>query len=226
MSVTVAVDSRESKLIEKLQKSYPKFNFKIETLPVGDIALRVADQTVFLLERKTWSDLVSSIIDKRFHEQGFRLAQSGIRYAYLLEGTYPKKPRIHPNALRGLIFNAQIRDKVQFLRTANLSDTAKLCTELCKRFHSTKKGTGLSAPVAAHTASVLGKRDRMEDSSTILVRQLMCIPKVSEPIARLLVENFGTREGIRHAANSDEISNIKYNGRRLGKVANNIENNI
>ena len=106
MSVTVAVDSRESKLIQKLQQSYPNFTFSVETLPVGDIALRVADQTVFLLERKTWSDLEASIIDKRFHEQGHRLAESGIRYAYVLEGPQPKKPRIHPNALRGAILNA------------------------------------------------------------------------------------------------------------------------
>lgn len=228
----IVVDSRERDLIAHLQSKHPNFAFKVATLAVGDIELRDDDGTPRLtLERKTWADLEASIIDKRWHEQGHRLKQLGHRWMYVLEGRLGK-PRLHPNALRGAILNAQIRDGSQFIVMKNLADTAKLCTELHRRFHSTKKGTGLSAPklsVAGDGADgVVSKSKRMRECDTILQRQLMCIPKVSEPIARLLTDTFLTRDALRNAVNADlgAIADLKYNNRRLGKIAEHIKNNI
>ena len=236
----IVLDSRERDLIAHLQSKHPKFAFKVATLAVGDIELRDDDGTPRLtLERKTWADLEASIIDKRWHEQGHRLKQLGHRWMYVLEGRLGK-PRLHPNALRGAILNAQIRDGSQFIVMKNLADTAKLCTELHRRFHSTKKGTGLSAPklsvpeagaeasAEASAEAGVSKSKRMRESDTILQRQLMCIPKVSEPIARLLTDTFITRDALRNAVNADlgAIADLKYNNRRLGKIAEHIKNNI
>ena len=234
----IVLDSRERDLIAHLQSKHSKFSFKVATLAVGDIELRDEDGTPRLtLERKTWADLEASIIDKRWHEQGHRLKQLKHRSMYVLEGRLGK-PRLHPNALRGAILNAQIRDNSHFIVMKNLADTAKLCTELHRRFNSTKKGTGLSAPklsagvsdaaAAGESAVGISKLKRMRESDTILQRQLMCIPKVSEPIARLLTDTFLTRDALRNAVIADlgAIADLKYNNRRLGKIPEHIKNNI
>lgn len=221
--MSVFIDSREHDLIALLKNKYPKFKFAIKTLSVGDIQLNDADGApVLTLERKTWADLEASIIDKRWSEQGHRLRQLEHRYMYLLEGRL-KKARLHPNALRGAILNAQIRDKSQFIMMKNIDDTAKLCTELHRRFNSKKKGTGLAAPVLS---SGLSKRKRMEDASNIYLKQLMCIPKISEPIATLIAETYPTRQALRDALQTDAVSNLMYGGRRLGKTAMNIKDHI
>lgn len=207
----VVVDSREHDLIDELREM--KFDFDVETLDVADIQLVDDDgRPKISIERKTYADLEASICDGRWREQKFRLQQLDHFFIYLLEGKH-KKGRLNPKATRGAIMNAILRDKIHFVHTTSLKDTAILTTELEKRTKAKRKRgeTGLAAPT-------ISKRMRMEDAKTIYIRQLMCIPKVSERIATELAEVYPTRDKLRTALTNRELDDFKVENRRIGKL--------
>ncbi len=215
----IVIDSREHKLIEFLQHNNPNFSFAVKTLDVGDIIVKKENFVVAILERKTFDDLQSSICDGRFKEQKHRLMTSASTIFYILEGRKPKKLRIHKNALRGAILATQIRDQIKILRTENLADTAKLVTELERRLTKQSCSTGLRAP------TLTSKRKRMNDQDNILIRQLMCIPKVSESCARAVIEKYSSREELRQVSEAD-LACVKCKSRKIGKLAKQIKSNI
>jgi crossover junction endonuclease MUS81 len=99
----IKVDTREPDLLQKLNyllSSVPNFKniiVKSETLPIGDII--ICDETEakpeekLIIERKSISDLLSSIKDGRYEEQSYRL--NGLNHhnhniVYLVEGDVNK----------------------------------------------------------------------------------------------------------------------------------------
>ena len=99
----IKVDTREPDLLQKLNylvSSMPNFKniiVKSETLPIGDII--ICDETEakpegkLIIERKSISDLLSSIKDGRYEEQSYRL--NGLNHhnhniVYLVEGDVNK----------------------------------------------------------------------------------------------------------------------------------------
>lgn len=99
----IKVDTREPDLLQKLNHlviSMPSFKniiVKSETLPIGDII--ICDETEakpeekLIIERKSISDLLSSIKDGRYEEQSYRL--NGLNHhnhniVYLVEGDVNK----------------------------------------------------------------------------------------------------------------------------------------
>ncbi|KAJ3223126.1 hypothetical protein HDU81_009386 [Chytriomyces hyalinus] len=59
--------------------------FVTKQLPVGDVVVERDGQPLLILERKTRSDLHSSIVSGRHHEQRERLKSTGVKVCYLLE---------------------------------------------------------------------------------------------------------------------------------------------
>lgn len=209
----VIIDSREHDLIDLLREM--NFDFEVQTLDVADIQLVEDDGTPKIsIERKTYADLEASIVDGRWREQKFRLKQLDHFFVYLLEGKH-KKGRLNPKATRGALMNAVLRDQIHFVHTKDIKDTALLMTELEKRTKAKRKRgeTGLSAPT-------ISKKMRMEDSKTIYIRQLMCIPKVSERIATELAAVYPTRDKLRAALQNRELDDFKVDNRRIGKLVN------
>lgn len=215
----VVVDSREHDLIDTLNDM--DFKFEVQTLEVADIQLVDDDDDVKIsIERKTYADLESSIVDGRWREQKYRLQQLGHFFVYLLEGKQ-KKGRLNPKATRGAIMNAILRDRVHFVHTKDLKDTAALVTELEKRTKPKRKRgeTGLRAPP-------ISKRMRMEDDKTIYIRQMMCLPGVSERIATELADVYPTRKQLRAALDNDELKDFKVDDRRIGKLVDTLSHYI
>lgn len=194
---------------------------------MGDIEVRDEQgAVVFSIERKTMADWEASIIDGRYKEQKHRLMSMGYRVAYILEGnerSRKKRKRISDAAMRGSLMNTSVRDGLCIIRTTDLADTAKLVTELERRLSKRKIKTGLQVP--AFKAS---KRARMRGPTTILTRQLMCIPSISENIATRLIERFKTREAIVKAAKEEKaLVEFKINNRKLGlKAVKNIQQHL
>ena len=70
--MTLVIDNREKALITKLREK--NIEFEIKQLDIGDIQFLNSDGHIkVIFERKTISDLASSILDGRYKEQGFRL---------------------------------------------------------------------------------------------------------------------------------------------------------
>ena len=95
----IKVDTREPDLLQQLNhitSSVPNFKnlvIKFETLPIGDIIICDDNEEKLIIERKSISDLVSSIKDGRYEEQSYRL--NGLNHhnhniIYLVEGDVNK----------------------------------------------------------------------------------------------------------------------------------------
>ncbi len=75
----IRLDNRETQLytcLKAIIESNPKFAnivIKIENLPIGDIIISEDQVDKIIIERKSLSDLSSSIRDGRYEEQSYRL---------------------------------------------------------------------------------------------------------------------------------------------------------
>jgi ERCC4-type nuclease len=92
MSITIIIDSREKDYFREALFTQG-VKYVTQTLDVGDIAFAIDNNIISIIERKQISDLLSSIIDGRRHDQIFRLRdgvknKSGqdIKIYYLIEG--------------------------------------------------------------------------------------------------------------------------------------------
>lgn len=116
----VIIDEREHGLFEKCQlilRTQKNASYVIlskEVLQLGDIFITTDDnKPLIIIERKTFSDLLSSIKDGRYEEQSYRLQHSsgipGHSIIYLLEGMFsqlnnPNDKKIIYSAMTSLFF--------------------------------------------------------------------------------------------------------------------------
>ena len=100
----ITIDYRENKLIELIEnihknsfnKEASKITLKVSNLQLGDITIKmntnkndIKDNPDLIIERKSISDLLSSITDGRYKEQSYRLQNCSIHnhnIIYLIEG--------------------------------------------------------------------------------------------------------------------------------------------
>jgi Fanconi anemia group M protein len=99
----VDVGERGSSLLELVLQS-EAFDVRLAKLRVGDYA--ISDEIV--IERKSFADLQTSIIDGRLFSQAARLAHEAARGLLLVEGRPPIEPRVHPNAITGAVLSLAI----------------------------------------------------------------------------------------------------------------------
>ena len=101
----ITIDYRENKLIELIEnihknsfnKEATKITLKVSNLLLGDVSLKMnvnksennIEESDIIIERKSISDLLSSITDGRYKEQSYRLQNCSIHnhnIIYLIEG--------------------------------------------------------------------------------------------------------------------------------------------
>ena len=75
MSFIIKIDNREKKILDILDNSDNKLSYVKENLDLGDIQFisQETNDILILIERKTLSDLSSSIKDGRYKEQKNRI---------------------------------------------------------------------------------------------------------------------------------------------------------
>ncbi|MEK6858675.1 MAG: ERCC4 domain-containing protein [Nanoarchaeota archaeon] len=121
--ILIIADHREKNSLVIAELIKRGCEVKMEQLEVGDYLVK--DKTI---ERKTWNDLQSSIIDKRIEGQleGLKKCKSPL---IIIEKGIPKAPtRVHENALRGKIISIIFNHKMPIIYTENEEETAKyLC---------------------------------------------------------------------------------------------------
>lgn len=98
----IKVDTRESALLQQINNQvsiipvFKSIKVQSETLPIGDIIINDETEDKIIIERKSVTDLLSSIKDGRYEEQSYRL--NGINHhnhniIYLIEGDVNKVNR-------------------------------------------------------------------------------------------------------------------------------------
>lgn len=149
--IEIKVDIRETYLLEQIKNlvenipSYKDIVIKSESLPLGDILICSNDVTQLVIERKSISDLNSSIKDGRYEEQSFRL--NGLNHhnhniIYIIEGDINKVNRFRDNkvekmTLYSAIFSLNYYKGFSVIRTFCIDETALF---LCNSAYKMKKG--------------------------------------------------------------------------------------
>ena len=203
----LSVDHREKELIKYLQCCC---RLSVGALVVGDVVCKYDDASSWVAERKSANDLAASIIDGRLADQTSRMMTSGYNYVfYLVEGDLSSTNLPHETLL-GACINAELRPGSHLIRTACVEETAiviRLLINKCARPSGVPSG-------------IQPKSKRVRDSETVWVRQLMCIPSISERIARLLLDHFGTLRALQEALEDiDSFPQIRLDARTcIGKT--------
>ena len=176
-NLRIVADEREKKSgIPDLLKG-TGINLEIKTLPVGDYI--VAPETV--VERKTISDLVSSIFDGRLFDQCHRLKEHYQFPILLIEGDVDEIEELteNPFIFYGAISSVAIDFKIPVIPTPNASHTSKLLISMCSRNDSSK-------------GPFIKKIRKSNDLQKQQLSMLCSLPGVGEKTAIRMLEKFGT----------------------------------
>ena len=133
----IKIDVRESELIRVVKElisnipSFKELEVIVETLPLGDIIISDKTSEKLIIERKSVTDLLSSIKDGRYEEQSYRL--NGLNHhnhniIYLIEGDINKANRFKDSKIEKLtlysaIFSLNYYKGFSVLRTFNIEET-------------------------------------------------------------------------------------------------------
>ena len=208
--MALTVDHRERFLIEALAA----FPHVVKTLPVGDLVCEYGQGHAWIAERKRADDLAKSIQSGRWQDQLSRLHAAGCRRIFfLIEGDLRSTGMNHESLL-GACVNATLRQNSHVIRTADLEETAAVVR------HLVRKGGGTPALPPWVLTPPLSKRKRDDQREVCWIRQLMCIPSISERIARKLLEEYGTLPAIQRAlVDAKTFKKIRLDDRTcLGKT--------
>ncbi|RZD35086.1 MAG: heavy metal resistance protein CzcA [Thaumarchaeota archaeon] len=176
-NIRIVVDEREKKSgIPGILKGIG-INLEIKTLPIGDYI--VAPETV--VERKTISDLVSSVFDGRLFDQCNRLKEHYQFPILLIEGNIDEIEELTENSLvfYGAISSIAIDFKIPVIHTPNASHTAKLLVSMCSRKDASK-------------GPFIKKIRKSNDIQKQQLSMLCSLPGVGEKTAIRMLEKFGT----------------------------------
>ena len=176
-NIRIVVDEREKKSgIPGILKGIG-INLEIKTLPIGDYI--VAPETV--VERKTISDLVSSVFDGRLFDQCNRLKEHYKFPILLIEGNIDEIEELTENSLvfYGAISSIAIDFKIPVIHTPNASHTAKLLISMCSRKDASK-------------GPFIKKIRKSNDIQKQQLSMLCSLPGVGEKTAIRMLEKFGT----------------------------------
>lgn len=216
MSVNLVIDHREKKLIALMDKSV----FSTESLDIGDIQFRKDGEILLVIERKTITDLASSICDGRSREQKARLLKCGIqreRVMYIIEGNIDRSlsekiGSLPVSTLLGSMINTQFKDGIYVYKTVSMEETANFLVKLLQKLstslsdywkffdknisydNSESDGSASASrclsPSAAY-AAVLKKKKKENMTPTVwFISQLSLIPQITETVADVIVAKY------------------------------------
>jgi crossover junction endonuclease MUS81 len=139
----IKIDTRETALFQQIQAQiafipvFKSIQIRSETLPIGDIIISDNDgkEDVLIIERKSVSDLLSSIKDGRYEEQSYRL--NGLQHhnhniVYLIEGDVNKVNRFKSDSsvekltLYSAMFSLNYYKGFSVFRSFSLEETANI----------------------------------------------------------------------------------------------------
>ena len=196
----VTVDSRERTLLTIFRAHSDGFD--VASLPVGDVHVEYADGRSWVCERKTAADLAASLVDGRWKEQTSRLFSCSKKVYIIIEGDLRSTDGMYKHVF-GAWLNMSLRG-VDVLRTWDANETfATLVSMIQKLEHWLPGSPPLGLLIPKTKGKMTSKRGR--DANEVETRQLMCIPSISERIARKLLQQFGGMSHLR-AALSDLAS--------------------
>ena len=199
----IIIDSRETNLynniIERdLDKYIDKITIVKQQLELGDIHIEMND-LIYVYERKTMNDLLSSVKDSRYKEQKSRLLSNYKNVNYIIEGSdIIASNNIHnQNLLTSIYFNSTYRDNIKIFFTKNINDTITfllmLSTKIIDKPHNfILNETQKTEPDYIDICKIKSKKSDNIDKETCYLLQLSQIPNISKQIAKNIKDVYPT----------------------------------
>lgn len=197
----IYADSREgsSRVLRELEQL--NVDIKVKSLAVADY--QVSDDVA--IERKTNSDFISSIMDKRLHKQAKELVENFKKPLMIIEGTELYSGFIHPNAVRGAMASIAVDFGIPIIPTRSPEDTAAMINRIAIREQT-------------HEKSDIQIRTEKKPLTT-WEQQLYIIeslPNVGPVTARKLLEEFQSVKGVINAS-EDDLKRVEGIGDKIAK---------
>ena len=233
------VDYREKKLLKLLESLKNMYNFEkiiisCENLELGDFIICDDDgREKLIIERKSLSDLASSIKDGRYAEQSFRLnnynfhnhniqyiIEGDLRYWEKYGGKYNKMP---VKTFYVTMFSLFYYKGFSVMRTLNLTETAEYLLNVADKMSRDKKisyydTSGNKTTDIKDYCSVVSKvkKDNItpDNIGEIMLSQL---PGISTNIAKVIINKFGSLyELIKEMEKNPKcLNDIKIDNRKI-----------
>jgi ERCC4-type nuclease len=193
-NLILEIDYREHGLIKlfneslKTQLKDNNTSLLISNLVIGDIIIKNEKGIIFIIERKTFTDLSASICDNRFREQKQRLIDSVCdpnKIIYLLEGNKKIIKNLSKTIIDSSVLNLIFRHHYNIIFTQDLQDTLDNILLLCKKVRTGEFNKNLNdiGPL-----KLIKKSDKL--SNNIFINQLQQIPGVSSDIANAIKNKY------------------------------------
>jgi len=210
----IIVDQRErpSGIVAELVKK--KLDVEVRQLVSADVILQTKDRENNIvtvgIEKKTQSDFINSIIDKRIIQQLIVLKEQFTVPLLVIEGSkniYTLR-NFHPNAIRGMLASIAIDFQVPIIYTKNVRDTASLIHVIAKRWEQPRRHISLLKKK---------KPPELKEQQEFMVESL---PGIGNGLARELLKKFKSVRGVVNAEADalrgvDKIGKKKAEGIRL-----------
>lgn len=135
----IIVDTREKQSLIAANLIKQKASIEYEKLEIGDYLIQDT-----IIERKTFSDFVSSILNKRLFSQ-LQEIKKYPKYFLIVEGfgyNY-KKFNVHENAIRGMLLSVALDYQVPIIYSQDEEDTANFLILTAKRYEKPRPEIGL-----------------------------------------------------------------------------------
>jgi ERCC4-type nuclease len=218
---TLILDNREHELHTKITVPHD-----FVPLHVGDIHIcaRVegAVKPVLVLERKSFADFQSSVMDGRYREQRGRLlafgAEQGARVGYILEGSATAlRPPMTASSIDKLVARLMYVHGIPVFRTTSVVDTARLVETLLGQVLEDGAAAFQNATQAQRATDGIHvvKRGNTEDPRHYAISLLCLAHGVSTRIAEAWYDAFGSVAAV-IGASADQLAAVKVGARRVG----------
>jgi len=216
------IDNREKALCEQL--SQQNINFEIKQLDLGDIIIcDDNDNIILLIERKTISDLASSIIDGRYKEQSYRLTHHKTHnhnIIFLIEGdilNYKSYSRIKKSTIYSMLLTINYYKGFSVLRSLNLTETAVIIERFFDKFQRESSIDGFytknKSEIQEEYSDVVKCEKKLNITENNIHEIMLCqIPYISAHTAREILKKYDFKTLVNNVETID-ISEIKISGK-------------
>jgi len=224
--MNLTIDCREKKIIEEIEKiknKYPEYKnitIEIKQLDLGDFVFTFEENDVLLVERKTISDLIASIKDKRYDEQSLRLTNINVpnhNIIYLLEGPLSTDHSINKTFISSTL-SLNFYKGFSVIRTQTAQETA---LHLCQFYNKLIKSSSKLGYYNLNAGEIpnkeygsLVKKVKKSNLTTDNIDAIMLsqIPNVSYNIASVVIDKYDSLSNLIKTLelDKDSLKNLTY----------------
>ena len=197
----VFVDYREEKiasLLEKMGCKIVKMNLQVGDFVINDVGI----------ERKSFEDFISSIIDGRIFEQVDSLYNAYKKPIVIVEG-FGVVERVHENSFYGALAYLVSKSNVTILRTKNEEETAKLIYWVARKEFENSRKVGYKI------------KEKKVSVQNIQERILAAFPGISTVLSKRILKKFGSLQKFFNASEKElmEVDGIgEKSAKRIRKI--------